>query len=101
MIPVSPWRQAFYDYFRGAEETRDLHRDGANLPYREQSSAFMQEEERLKSLRYVAWAIYHEGYSDAEIQEHVQDYCDAYGPLPEDFTALIESDEADRFLSAC
>ena len=101
VIPVSPWRQAFYDYFRGAEETLDLHRDGTNLPHHEQSSAFIQEEERLKSLRYMAWAIYHEGYSDAENQEHIQDYCDAYGPLPEDFTALIESDEADRFMSAC
>ena len=80
VIPVSPWRQAFYDYANGVTETLDLRGDGTDLPYHERLSAFIPEERRLDSLKDIARTIYHDGYNDAEIQEKIWSYCDRPRP---------------------
>ena len=102
VIPVSPWRQSIYGHLKEFEEDLDQYLEAVGRQ-RSEGPPRVPEEARLGSLKDLAHGMYRNDYSfsDADIQENIWSYCHRYGPLPEDFAALIEADGADRNLSTC
>ena len=100
VIPVSPWRQSVYDHFKEFRDDLDRYLEAVGRP-RSDGPPLVPEEARLDNLESLAYAIYHNYMVDEDIQGNILHYCREYGPLPEDFTTLIESGGADRNLSAC
>ncbi len=96
VIPISPWRQAFYDYAKEAsEETRRHFMGGGPVDDYEAFRAFWHEGERLDALTDLAYAVASDNFADDAIQEKIQEYRDAYGTLPNEFLKLLE-DRDDR-----
>ena len=91
VIPISPWRQAFYDYAKEAsEETHRHFMGGGSVDDYEALMAFWHEGERLDALTDLAYAVASDNFADDAIQEKIQEYRDAYGALPGEFLKLLE-----------
>ena len=97
---MSPWRQSIYDHLKEFEEDLDRYLEAIRKPCSE-GPPLVPEEMRLDILKDLAYMIYHNHFVDADIQGNILHYCREYGPLPEDFATLIESDGSERNLSAC
>ena len=90
VIPISPWRQAFYDYAKEVSEELRRHLMEGPADDHEAIMVFSHEVVRLDALTGLAYAVASDNFADDVIQEKIQEYRDAYGTLPDEFLKLLE-----------
>lgn len=102
VIPISPWRQAVYDHVRNMEDTIHQHLKSEQIPKNAESMRiFWQELERMDMLSKIALMAASNNYEDEEIQKNIIEYCNEFGPIPQDLASLIEDKESNKNLSTC
>ena len=102
-IPVTdPWRQSVYDYADGLTGALMLLGDDmGDAGNYESKGEITREAQRLILLRAVSYMIASDSFEYGTIQKHVQMYCDGFGPLPEDYVALVGPGAQDARLTEC
>ena len=102
-IPITdPWRQSIYDYADGLTDALILLADDprASGDY-ESVYEFAQETWGLVRLMAVSLMVASDSFEYEAIHKVVQDYCDEFGSLPEDYVALVEQGTQDARLTSC
>ena len=103
-IPITDsWRQSVYDYSeRLRDELRQLGGDPREAgDYYESKDELAREARSLVILSDASRMIATDIFEYEAIRKTVQKYCDEFGPLPEDYVALVERGAQDTRLATC
>ena len=102
-IPITdPWRQSVYDYADGLTDALILLADDPRASGDYGSADELAQDARsLVILRAASLMAASDSFEYEAIHQVVQGYCDEFGPLPEDFAALVERGGQYPRLAAC